>query len=63
MSYAHTEQELGATKVTENSHGIDQVEIDLIFESGSLAGQIDLECKVTDRYESNNVIEQAFQLL
>ena len=60
MSYAHTEQELGTTKVTENSHGIDQVEIDLIFEYGSLSGQIDLECKVTDRYESNNVIEQAF---
>jgi len=60
MSYAHMEQELGATKATENSYGIDQVEVDFIFEYGSLTGQIDLECKVTDRYESNNVIEQAF---
>ena len=60
MSYTHAEQEFGATKVSENSHGIDQVEIDFLFEHGSLTGQIDLECKVTDRYESNNTIEQAF---
>ena len=60
MSYSHTEQEFGDTKVSENSQGIDQVEMDFIFEHGSLTGQIDLECKVTDRYESKNVVEQAF---
>lgn len=60
MSYAHTEQELGATKVSEKSHGIDQFEIDFIFEHNSFTGQIDLESKVTNRYQSNNAIEQAF---
>ena len=60
ISYTHAEQEFGSTKVSENSQGVDQVEIDFIFEHGSLTGQIDLECKVTDRYESNNIIEQAF---
>lgn len=60
MSYSHVEQEFGAADVSDNSHGIDQVEIDFIFEYGSFTGQIDLECKVTDRYESNNAIEQAF---
>ena len=60
MSYTYAEQEFGATEVSDRSQGIDQVEIDFIFEHGSIAGQIDLECKVTDRYEYNNVIEQAF---
>ena len=60
MSYSHVEQEFGSEKVSDNSNGIDQVEIDFIFEYGSFTGQIDLECKVTDRYESNNAFEQAF---
>lgn len=60
ISYAHVEQEFGAAKVSDNSHGIDQVEIDFILEYGPITGQIDLECKVTDRYESNNAVEQAF---
>ena len=60
MSYAHAEQEFGAAEVSDNSHGIDQIELDFIFEYGSFTGQIDLECKVTDRYESKNLIEQVF---
>lgn len=60
MSYAHTEQEFGAVKVPVKSQGIDQFEIDFIFEYGLFTGQIDLESKVTDRYQSNNSIEQAF---
>ena len=60
MSYSHVEQEFGAAEVSDSSHGIDQVELDFIFEYGSFTGQIDLECKVTDRYESNNAVEQAF---
>ena len=60
MSYSHLAQEFGTAEVSENFHGIDQVEMDFIFDDGSITGQVDLECKLTDRYESKNVVEQAF---
>ena len=58
MSYSHSDAENGIQgDDSENSFGIDQVEIDWLFSFGNVSGQVDLE------YEEGNGItsvEQAF---
>lgn len=59
MSYSHTSQEDGNTDESDNSFGLDQVEIDWLFDFGTVTGQIDLAYEGSDG-DQETAVEQAF---
>ena len=57
MSYSHTDTEFDGDSESDNSFGIDQVEIDWLFNFGKVTAQVDLEYE--EAGDATNV-EQAF---
>jgi hypothetical protein len=57
MSYSHTDSEFAGDKESDNSFGIDQVEIDWLFNFGKVTAQVDLEYEEAG---DNTNVEQAF---
>jgi hypothetical protein len=57
MSYSHTDTEVADDSNSDNSFGIDQVEIDWLFNFGKVTAQVDLEYEEAG---NNTNVEQAF---
>tara|TARA_B110000285_G_scaffold149206_1_gene166539 strand:- start:276 stop:1361 length:1086 start_codon:yes stop_codon:yes gene_type:complete len=57
MSYSHSDTDFEGEGVSDNSFGIDQVEIDWLFNFGKVTAQIDLEYEETG---DETEVEQAF---
>jgi len=57
MSYSHTDVDTNGAKNSDNSFGIDQVEIDWLFNFGKVTAQVDLEY---EEGTNSTEVEQAF---
>ncbi len=57
MSYSHSDTDFEGEGISDNSFGIDQVEIDWLFNFGKVTAQIDLEYEETG---DETEVEQAF---
>jgi len=65
MSYTHTDRDSNPGKESDNSFGVDQVEIDWLFNFGKVTGRVDLEYQdsansATQDNDSGTAVEQAF---
>ena len=62
MSYTHTDRDFSPAKESDNSFGVDQVEIDWMFNFGKVTAQVDLEYEESGgvNNESGTAVEQAF---
>jgi len=60
MSYSHTDQEVGTANESDNSYGIDQVEIDWLFSFDPVTAQIDLQYEGVRDDDATTAVEQAF---
>ena len=62
MSYSHTDVDFDGGSESDNSFGIDQVEIDWLFNFGKVTAQVDLEYEdnAGDRDRDETIVEQAF---
>ena len=60
MSYTHTDKDTNGTKDSDNTFGIDQVEIDWLFNFGKVTAQVDLEYEDNGAQGNNTEVEQAF---
>ena len=58
MSYSHTEQDVDGDTESDNSFGIDQVEISWLFDFDPVTAQIDLAYEGSDG--DSGIVEQAF---
>ena len=56
MSYTHTDKDTNGTKDSDNTFGIDEVEIDWLFNLGKVTAQVDLQYEGGD----SQTVEQAF---
>ena len=60
MSYSHTDAEFDGDSESDNSFGIDQVEIDWLFNFGKVTAQVDLQYEDNSLPFSGVEVEQAF---
>ena len=60
MSYSHTDVDFDGGSESDNSFGIDQVEIDWLFNFGKVTAQVDLEYEDNAEQGNETNVEQAF---
>ena len=60
MSYTSTDGEVNGVSESDNSFGIDQVEVDWMFNFGKVTAQVDLEYEDNAAQGNNTNVEQAF---
>ena len=60
MSYSHTDIDFPGGSESDNSFGIDQVEIDWLFNFGKVTAQVDLEYEDNAEQGNETNVEQAF---
>lgn len=60
MSYSHTDRDSGGSNSNDNSFGIDEVEIDWLFNFGKVTARVDLEYGYVQTDDQGTLVEQAF---
>lgn len=59
-SYIYCDQEFATVERSDTFYGLDQIELDCLFDYGPLAAQIDFHYENSDRKLAKNLVEQAF---
>jgi len=60
MSYTHADRDSNPGKESDNTFGVDQVEIDWLFNFGKVTAQVDLEYEDNSAQGNDTNVEQAF---